>query len=152
MKITDYIDESRIILGLDVASKEELFGALVDRLIETEALDQKRRSALIKKLLDREALLSTGIGGRVAIPHASGEEIEDIALALAQIPNGLEFNSIDDQPVNLVFMIVGAQNFARAHIKLLALIARTMKNRDLIEKLIASSSPRESFEALLEID
>lgn len=152
MKITEYLTEDLIITGIQPTGKQDLCGIFVDHLIEKGKISPDRRDILIEKLLEREALSSTGIGLGVAIPHASGENIENMLVVIGQIPRGVDYDSIDGEPVKLVFMIIGSERVPRVHLQLLATIVRACKNTDLVESLQKASTPRSMFELISEFD
>jgi len=125
---------------------------MVDHLIDKGRIAPDRRQILLDKLLEREALSSTGIGGGVAIPHASGENIDDMIVTVGQIPEGIDYQSIDEKPVYLVFMIVGSERVPRVHLQLLATIVRACKNNVFIESLIAAKTPDQAYRIIAEHD
>jgi len=148
MKITEFINENLILTGLAARDKAGLLGAMVDHLIAKGVIEASRRELLTGKLMEREALSSTGIGGGVAIPHASGERVERMVIAAARLANPVDFDAIDGQPVRLVFMIIASERAPREHLQLLAAIVRALKNEELTRKLLAAKTPRQAFEAL----
>lgn len=146
--MAEYLSEELVMIGLKPTDKQNVCELMVDQLVAKGKLDEKRKQALVDKLLEREALSSTGIGDGVAIPHASGESIEDMLVAVAQIPDGIDFDSLDGEPVHLVFMIIGSDRSPRTHLQLLAMIVRVCKNKELVKKLIDSKSQQEAFELI----
>jgi mannitol/fructose-specific phosphotransferase system IIA component (Ntr-type) len=125
---------------------------MVDSLIEAKRLLPDRKKILIDKLLEREALSSTGIGGGVAIPHASGENIEQMLVAIGQVPGGVEYEAIDDEPVELVFMIIGSERVPRVHLQLLATIVRACKNSELVKELKTSDNGTDIYKLIEQFD
>lgn len=148
MKITDYFSEDLVAVGLKPADKHEMCEKMVALLIDKGKISEDRRSILLEKLMEREALSSTGIGGGVAIPHASGENIDNTLVAVGQAPEGVDFDAIDDAPVKLVFMIVGSDRSPREHLQLLASIVRILKNKELVNKLLMTGSAKEVFDLI----
>ena len=145
MNMTEYLAEELVMTGLSPEGKTETLELMVDNLVATGRLGADRRDPLIKKLLEREDLSSTGIGGSVAIPHASGENVDSIQVVMAQLPDGVDFESIDGEPVHLVFMIVGSDRSPRTHLQLLAMIVRLCKNREMVEKLKSATDRSEAY-------
>jgi mannitol/fructose-specific phosphotransferase system IIA component (Ntr-type) len=148
MRITEYLSEDLVIAGIPPCSKTEALGTLVDRLITAGKLNADRRETLLAKLMERENLSSTGIGGGVAIPHASGENVDDMIVAVGQSPEGVEFDSLDGQPVKAIFLIVGSERAPRTHLQLLAMIVRLCKTHDLIKSIAEAGSASEIFAIL----
>ncbi|VAX24612.1 hypothetical protein MNBD_NITROSPINAE02-2008 [hydrothermal vent metagenome] len=145
LKITEYLTSDLVQTGIKPKDKKHVCEIMVDMLIEKGKISADRKQILMEKLLEREALSSTGIGQGVAIPHASGENIDNMLVAVGQVPEGVEFESIDGAPVNLVFMIIGSERSAREHLQLLAAIVRACKNHCLVEKLLVSASANEVY-------
>ncbi len=145
LKITEYLTSDLVLTGMKPEDKKDVCEIMVDMLIEKGKLSGDRKKILIEKLMEREALSSTGIGQGVAIPHASGENIENMLVAVGQVPGGVDYESIDGAPVNLVFMIIGSERSAREHLQLLAAIVRACKNHGLVEKLLNSESADEMY-------
>lgn len=145
MRITEYISEDIVIAGIRHCSKTEALGVMVDHLITTGKLNADRREILLGKLMERENLSSTGIGGGVAIPHASGESMDNIIVAVGQSLEGVEFDSLDAEPVKVIFLIVGSERAPKAHLQILAMIVRLCKTHDLIKSIAAARNASEIF-------
>jgi len=126
-----------------------LLALMVDRIVAAGAIGADRRDPLIAKLTERERLSSTGIGGHVGIPHASGENIGDMIVAVGVLPDGVAFDAIDGEPVRLVFLIVGSERAPRIHLQLLAAIVRFCKNRQVAEKLMAADDPADAYAVIV---
>ncbi len=152
MRICDYLTEDLAMVGMSCDDKAQVCEQMVDHLIEAGRIEPSRRDALVTKLLEREALSSTGIGGHVAIPHASGEKIDDMLIVLGQIPDGVEYDALDGEPVNLVFMIIGSERSPRTHLRLLAAIVRVCKQVDTVEQLINSKSRAEAYQLIRDLE
>lgn len=152
MKITEFLSEEMVLIGIKPESKTNLCEIVVDHLISRSVISKGRRQILIDKIMERESLSSTGIGDGVAIPHASGESIDKMIVAIAQIPDGMDFASIDDKPVNLVFMIIGSERVPRVHLRLLATIVRACKNRELVKSLKEADESKKVFDLIVSFD
>lgn len=145
MPITEYLSEDLIITGIPACSKEEAMGSLVDHLIKAGRITPDRRQVLLAKIMERESLSSTGIGGGVAIPHTSGENVENMIVAVGQSPQGVEFDSLDGEPVNVIFLIVGSERAPRTHLQALAMIVRLCKTDNLIKSISAAQNAAQIF-------
>lgn len=145
MLITDYLSEDLIITDMPTCAKQEALGALVDHLITTGRITPDRREILLGKIMERENLSSTGIGGGVAIPHTSGENVENMIVAVGQSPQGVEFESLDGELVNVIFLIVGSERAPRTHLQILATIVRLCKTDNLIKSIATAKNAREIF-------
>lgn len=144
MDIYSLLDESTIIADLEAKNKEELINELVNLLekrVSGEKLDKIRQS-----VFERESIMSTGVGKELAIPHGKCESIEENFAAFAILKKPVEFNSIDDKPVRMAFLLVGPPRKNNAHIKLLSRISRLMNSTTFREKLLECSSEKEIYE------
>lgn len=93
-------------LQLAGATKEEVFDELLDNLIKSKQLEEGRRAAARKALLEREAIASTGVGQGVAIPHVQLAGIETVVASLSLHPTGVDWQAVDGEPVNILFMVL----------------------------------------------
>ena len=107
MNVLDILEENCVALDLEIADKSELVSKLVD-LLESAGVVTDREE-VVQRVLEREKLMSTGIGGGVAIPHAQCRGASKLAIALARTKDGVEFDALDGKPVRLFFMIIGPE-------------------------------------------
>ena len=144
MKVLDLLNNSYIIPDLKGQTKEDVINELIDlfkddqRVIDLE----KVRDAV----LEREKIMSTGVGKGFAIPHGKTNAVNDILAAFGKSNQPIEYDSLDGHPVNLVFLLVGKDNLVSKHIKLLSRISRMMNKDEFREKLIKTNSSEEIFE------
>lgn len=110
----------------------------MDAVIERGLVDDRDR--LMTAIKQREEVVSTGIGNSIAIPHADLPEIEVPRLALAVFPEGVDFDALDEEPVYVVFLLLGNPRTPSLHMKILARIARLSKRRDFIARLRAATT------------
>ena len=96
-------------------------------------------SQILNAVLEREAVMSTGVGDEVAIPHGKSEGVKDIVAALGITPKPVNFNSLDNKPVRLVWLIIGPQDQTGPHLKALSRISRLMHKKDFREKLLKTN-------------
>lgn len=144
MDISKLLDRSTIVNGLDVDDKKELINSLVDLLetkVSKEQLDKIRQS-----VFNREQIMSTGVGKQLAIPHGKCDSIDEIFASFAILDECVEFESIDSQPVKMVFLLVGPEDKTAQHIKLLSRISRLMNSSTFREKLLQCENSDEIFE------
>ncbi|MBI4667208.1 MAG: PTS sugar transporter subunit IIA [Nitrospinae bacterium] len=152
MRITDYLTGDLVATGLAPDTKEEACAQLVDLLVASGIVATERRDPLYEKIIEREKLSSTGMGGGVAIPHTFGEDLAQAVIVFAQIPDGVEFESLDGAPVKLIFLIVGSERAPKAHLQILAMIVRLLKNRELVDRLTSARSPEEAYQLLASVE
>jgi len=145
MNVQDIIEQSCIALDLDVKSKEELITKLVEMLEAAGVVTD--REEVVRKVLDREKLMSTGIGGGVAIPHAQCKGASRLAIALARTKEGIDFDALDGKPVRLFFLIVGPEEKG-GYVRVLARISRLLYTGDLQRSLYKVETPEQAIETL----
>ena len=152
MKITEFLEKNMIAVDLQASDKEEALAAMVGHIIDNGGIDAGRRDALVAKLMERESLGSTGVGGEVAIPHASGEDLQKMMVAIGKFPEGVEYKSLDAKPIRLMFMIIGPEREPRAHLQLLAAIVRTLRNKPLLDGIMQAASSEDIYRLLITAD
>lgn len=141
MKVTDLLSTELVIAELKSIKKEDAINELINifkndpRIINLE----KVRSAV----LEREKIMSTGVGKGFAIPHGKTSAVSDIIGAFGKTSQSIDFDSLDDKPVNLVFLLVGKDTLVSSHIKLLSRISRLMNKDDFRARLIEAKNPEE---------
>ena len=138
LHLLDYLNPESIAVGLEQRTKRQALELLVG-LVEPR-IPQIGRDRLLEAILHRENVVSTGIGNHVAIPHADLPEIETPLLALGVFPDGIDFDSVDEEPVTLVFLLLGTPRSPGLHMKILARIARLSKDPEFEELESAASS------------
>ncbi|MBI2871265.1 MAG: PTS sugar transporter subunit IIA [Candidatus Omnitrophica bacterium] len=108
----------------------------------------QRPDEACKALLEREKILSTGIGLEIAVPHARLETVDKIIMAMGRQKAGIPFDAIDGKPVKLLFLIVGPEAAQRQYLKLLARIVQVIKKSRLREKLLKAADAKEMYSIL----
>jgi len=135
-----------VLIAPQADDREELFRRFGESFTEAGLVDSPE--TVVQRLLEREAILSTGIGGGVAVPHAQIPGLGRLALAASSHPEGLDYPALDQKPVRLVFCLLGDANTAADHLAGLARLARLARRRDALEPLITASTGREFLDAL----
>ncbi len=144
MKVLDLLNNKYIVADLEGQTKEEVINELIDlfkddpRVIDIE----KVRDAV----LEREKIMSTGVGKGFAIPHGKTNAVNDILAAFGKTNRPIEYDSLDGHPVYLVFLLVGKDNLVSKHIKLLSRISRMMNKDEFREKLFKAKTADEILE------
>lgn len=132
--ISNYLDE-RLVLFLRVDSRDEALAQLVQALERAGKLKNAR--VFHEAILEREKIVSTGIGLGVAIPHAKLEGYDDFFIAIGiQEKKGIEWNALDGAPVRLIFMIGGPDNRQTGYLKILSDLTMAIKNEERRKKLL----------------
>ncbi|MGM0506267.1 MAG: PTS sugar transporter subunit IIA [Bacteroidota bacterium] len=141
MTLTSLLDEKTTLTGLEVSSKTNLLNRMVDMLeskVSAEQLESIRSA-----VLQREEIMSTGVGKGLAIPHGKAPGLEESYASFALLKEPIDFDSIDEEPVRIVFLLVGPESKNSMHIKLLSRISRLMNNDSFRKQLLECSSPSE---------
>ncbi|MFQ5707215.1 MAG: PTS sugar transporter subunit IIA [bacterium] len=146
MKLKEILNESRIKIPLENTSKDKIIEEMVDMIDHSNKL--KNKSQILQAVLDREAVMSTGVGEEVAIPHGKSDGVDDIVAALGITKTPVDFNSLDDKPVRLVWLLVGPQDKTGPHLKALSRISRLMHKKKFREQLMNTHSPKEMIDAI----
>jgi len=150
MKLSELIDEDYILPELKAKDKKGVLEELVDALVRREpSIDKK---TLVKVLLERERLGSTGIGDGVAIPHGKFHGITQPIISFGRSRKGLDFESMDGEPVFLFFLLVAPENSASIHLKALAKIAKILKNSAFRKALMEAPSKKELYQTIIQND
>jgi mannitol/fructose-specific phosphotransferase system IIA component (Ntr-type) len=144
--LTDLLTIERIKIPLVSRTKDEVLRELVNLI--ANGRDDHQRNELLRAVREREAVLSTGIGNGVAIPHGKSALVPDLRMAVGTIHEPVEFDALDGQPVHLVFLLIGPESAAGPHIKALSRIARLIRNDDVRKSLLAAESPQQFLETL----
>lgn len=135
-----------VLVSPAVGERAELFrrfGELFEKAKLVESGEQ-----VVSRLLEREAILSTGIGGGVAVPHAQIPGLGRLAMAVSTHPDGLEYPALDERPVRLVFCLLGDANTAADHLAGLARLARLARRSTALEPLVDASDGESFLSAL----
>ena len=145
------IDSALILEALESTTKTDALNEILQRAAAAGRLQKKDVSALKKRLAEREALGSTGIGNGVAVPHVKGKEIKQLALVLARAPQGIPFQAIDGRPVMTLFLILAPQDQPEAHLQALRWVSSLARNADFRRFVLAARSETEIRELLHEL-
>ncbi len=146
MKIYELLSPEVIRIPLENTEKDKIIAELIDLLSSANKLLD--RDAALEAVLEREKIMSTGIGEGVAIPHAKTTAVDKLVAAFGITKGNVDFQAIDEKPVRLVFLLVGPLDPTGPHLQALSRISRLMHQSELREKLIGSRSSQEVLEAL----
>jgi len=149
MKILDVLDKEAIIVNMKARDKK---GALDELVAPVAVATGVGREQLVKVLLERERLGSTGIGGGIGIPHGKLRNLERLILGFGLSHQGVDFESIDGRPTYLFFLLLTPENSAGIHLQLLARISRLLKNENVKTKLMQSQTSEDILAAISEED
>jgi fructose-specific phosphotransferase system IIA component len=141
MKVFELLDEKFILTDFKSDDKEYVINELIDLYKENDKVNdiEKVRTAI----LDREKIMSTGVGKGFAIPHGKTNAVTDVIAAFGKTTRDIDYDALDGNPVHLVFLLVGRDDMVSKHIKLLSRISRLMNKDEFRERLINSNSKEE---------
>jgi PTS system nitrogen regulatory IIA component len=151
MRLREILDPSRIDLSLAAPDKPAAIDAMA-RLLCAGAAGAVDPAALSRVLADRESLGSTGVGDGVAIPHGRVPGLDHFVAAIAVARGGIPFESIDGEPVDVLFALVGPERAAGEHLKCLARIGRLLRDPGIRRCLRESADPAEAMQLVLAAD
>jgi PTS system nitrogen regulatory IIA component len=150
MKLPEIIEEEYIIPELKAKDKRGVLEELAEVISDHEpAID---KAALVKVLMERERLGSTGIGDGVAIPHGKMNGVRHPVISFGRSKQGLDFDSMDGQPAHLFFLLIAPEDSSGIHLQVLARIAKILKNRAFRQKLMEPSTRKELYQTIIETD
>ena len=141
MKLSDFINKRLINLSLQAKGKKETLEELAALLVGQRIIPDRER--LIKVLLERESLGSTGVGNGIAIPHAKTDLTKKIIIAFGRSDKGIDFDSLDKKPVHLVFLIIAPEETHETYLRVLARISRLLHEERIRKELRAAQSPHQ---------
>lgn len=145
MNIADLVGPASVLVRLRAGSKKQLLQELAKKAATDLGLQER---PIFEILLERERLGSTGIGNGIAIPHGKLNDIERIYGLFALLNKGVDFEAIDEQPVDLVFLLLAPEGAGADHLKALARISRTLRDASLCEKLRGSENSEAVYSLL----
>jgi len=150
MKILDLLSMDSIVPELKGRTKKQVLEELIEAVKQNKpGIDSDR---LMKVLLERERLGSTGIGDGIAIPHGKLRDIDDLVLSFGRSSEGIDFESMDGKPVHLFFLLVAPESCAGIHLRALARIARLLKNGTVRKRLAKVDSREDIFSIIQQED
>ena len=150
MKIMEFLSKKAITANLKASDKEGVIKEMVDLLAKADEI--KNKEDLIKALLIRESLGSTGIGQGIGIPHAKSPTAKSLVAAFGLSQKGVNFDSLDGEPVYIFFLLIAPEESAGPHLKALARISRMLKDKYFREMLKKAKDEKEILRIIQEED
>ena len=132
MDIAELISPASVVARLRAANKKQLLQELARRAAEFVGLHERQ---IFDALLERERLGSTGVGNGIAIPHAKLPGLARLQGLFARLDPPVDFDAVDDQPVDLVFLLLAPESAGADHLKALARVSRLLRDRAICDKL-----------------
>ena len=138
MNIMGFLDDRAVTTEVKAQQKEDVVRELVELLAKAGSIKERDVSKLVQILMKRESLGSTGIGQGVAIPHGKADCVDRLVAAFGVSRTGVNFDSLDGEPVHLFFLLVAPEDSAGPHLKALARISRLLKDKHFRDSLKAA--------------
>jgi len=150
MNISELLNERLILPNLAGTTKQDVMEEVVEHLATVQ--QGINAGELLKALLEREKLGSTGIGNGIAIPHGKLAGLSDIILVFARSIGGVPFEAIDGKPIHLIFLLVAPANSTGGHLKALARLSRLLKNDAFRRALLTAPTAQDILGAIIDED
>lgn len=148
--LTDLLTSIRVKVPLEAGAKDEVLRELVGVLMGAGCVGDP--AEVLRVVQQREQVLSTGIGHGVALPHGKSDACRELVIAAGVTREPVEFDALDAEPVRLIFLLVGPENNAGAHIKALSRISRLVRQPELRDRLMEAESEATFMEVLREAE
>ncbi len=145
MALADLLRQDAIIPSMKVSSKKQLLQELAAKAASITGLPERE---IFDVILQRERLGSTGVGNGIAIPHGKLNSISSIVGVFAQLEAPVAFEALDDQPVDLVFLLLAPEGAGADHLKALSRVARVLRDQDVVARIRAADSATAIFACL----
>ena len=148
MKITSILTEDLIKVNIPGGTKDDVINAIIDLAAKSDKI--KDIDKVREAIFEREKIMSTGVGKGFAIPHGKTDAVTDIVAAFGITQQPIDYQSLDHEPVRLLFLLIGKDSLVGAHIKLLSRISRLMNKEELRKRLLDAQSETDILAILKE--
>lgn len=149
LKLSQIVAQGAIIPKLTGSQRDETVAELVGALISSGAADASLRDELITRVLEREKRGSTGFGKGIAVPHVKHKSVRTMAAAIGLSPTGVEFNSLDRQPVFSIFLLLSPEHDPESHLRAMEVIFNSLGN-ETFRRFLRQAQSVEDVRTLLE--
>ena len=150
MKNTDILNINSIKVNLHIESKDELLKKLVNLAAASGNILDK--SIALNEVLERESIMSTGVGKGIALPHAKTNAIKCTIGAICILKEPLDFDALDEKPIKIAFLLLGEENNVGGHLRLLSKISRLMNIDAFKAKLLNAKTPQDILDIFYEYE
>lgn len=149
LRLIDIITTKGLIPNLRARDRDEAIYEMLEHLVDTERLAEDKARELLVELLKRETLGSTGIGHGVAIPHIKTDQVKDFVGVLARSRRGIDFSSIDAEPVNVIILFLSPLRAVSGHLQMLSHVGGLLRHHGFLE-LLRDAVTEEALRELVE--
>jgi fructose-specific phosphotransferase system IIA component len=150
MNLGDILQKEQIITDLQASNRWEAIYELINNLVITGKIKPEHRQPIAAVVKKRETSMSTGIGFGIGIPHASTDLIYEVVGAFGRSPKGVNFDALDNQPVNLVMLFLVPQGQFQKHLHTLANIAKLLHKKEFRQALEEAADAQEMYRIIKE--
>ncbi len=147
MEITDLISSETVVANLHATSKKQVLQELSRRAAD---MTGEHERAIFEVLMERERLGTTGVGSGIAIPHGKLQSLERLHGLFARLEQPVDFQAIDERPVDLIFLLLAPESAGADHLKALARVSRVLRDGKVCEKLRGTDTSEALFAILTE--
>jgi len=147
MEISDLVTPASVVSKLRGTSKKQVLQDLAKKASEVTGQNER---AIFEVLMERERLGTTGVGNGIAIPHGKLPNMDELYGFFAHVEQPVDFQAIDDQPVDLIFLLLAPESAGADHLKALARVSRLLRDKSMCEKLRGTDSDDALFALLTE--
>ena len=152
MKFADFVCAKSIQAQIAAETKEEAILELVGALVDSGSVKSDEKESIVKAIMKREELGSTGIGRGIAVPHTKHPSVDRLVATVGVSVSGVEFNSLDDAKVQIFFLLVSPPDRPGDHLRALENVARQLRDNMFCRFLKQSTTPEEIWQLLDEAD
>ena len=145
MELADFLTKEQVVTDLKASDRWEAIEELIDLLVDSGQIKPDHREAIISIVKKREISMSTGIGFGIGIPHASTDLIDNVTGAFGRSRDGVNFDALDNQPVNLVMLFLVPQGQFQKHLHTLAKIAKVLHKKEFRKSLEEAGDAAEMY-------
>ena len=148
MELADFLTKDQVVTDLKASDRWEAIEELIDLLVDSGQIKPDHREAIISIVKKREISMSTGIGFGIGIPHASTDLIDNVTGAFGRSKDGVNFDALDNQPVNLVMLFLVPQGQCQKHLHTLAKIAKMLHKKEFRKSLEDAEDAAEMYQII----
>ena len=148
MELADFLTKEQVVTDLKASDRWEAIEELIGLLVDSGQIKPDHREAIVSIVKKRETSMSTGIGFGIGIPHASTDLIDDVTGAFGRSRDGVNFDALDNQPVNLVMLFLVPQGQFQKHLHTLAKIAKVLHKKEFRKALEDAGDAAEMYQII----
>jgi mannitol/fructose-specific phosphotransferase system IIA component (Ntr-type) len=150
MRLSEALTVERVCLDLRGPDKDSVIRALVECAAHHGPIAD--RELCVLRVLEREHMLSTGLGHGVAVPHAQAEGVQGVLCCLGIVPDGVDFDAVDEEPAHVVCLIAAQEGLDGPYLQLLSHISRLFARGDVRQRLLRAESPAQALDVIREVE